>query len=42
VEPIDVDDWLKSAEEKLQVVQCNKREKVLLASYLLAGLAADR
>jgi hypothetical protein len=32
VEPMDADDWLKSVEKKLQVVQCNNREKVLLAS----------
>jgi hypothetical protein len=33
VEPMDADDWLKSIEKKLQVVQCNNREKVLLASH---------
>jgi hypothetical protein len=33
VEPIDVDDWLKSVEKKLQVVQYNNHEKVLLASH---------
>jgi hypothetical protein len=33
VEPMDTDDWLKSIEKKLQVVQCNNREKVLLASH---------
>jgi hypothetical protein len=35
VEPMDADDWLKSVEKKLQVVQCNNREKVLLASHHL-------
>jgi hypothetical protein len=35
VEPMDVDDWLKTIEKKLQVVQCNNREKVLLASHQL-------
>jgi hypothetical protein len=30
VEPMDSDDWLKSIEKKLQVVQYNNREKVLL------------
>jgi hypothetical protein len=30
VEPMDANDWLKSVEKKLQVVQCNNREKVLL------------
>jgi hypothetical protein len=33
VDPMDADDWLKSAEKKLQVVQCNNREKVPLASH---------
>jgi hypothetical protein len=41
VELMDVDDWLKSIEKKLQVVQCNNREKVLLASHQLSGPAAD-
>jgi hypothetical protein len=35
VEPMD------SNEKKLQVVQCNNREKVLLASHQLAGPTAD-
>jgi hypothetical protein len=26
---MDADDWLKSIEKKLQVVQCNNRERVL-------------
>jgi hypothetical protein len=26
VEPMDADDWLKTIEKKLQVVQCNNRE----------------
>jgi hypothetical protein len=38
---MDADDWLKSIEEKLQVVQCNNCEKVLLASHQLFGPAAD-
>jgi hypothetical protein len=41
VEPMDVDDWLKSVEKKLQVVQCNNHENVLLASHQLSGPAAD-
>jgi hypothetical protein len=41
VEPMDADDWLKSVEKKLQVVQCNTCEKVLLASHQLSGPAAD-
>jgi hypothetical protein len=41
VEPIDADDSLKSVEKKLQVVQCNNCEKVLLASHQLSGPTAD-
>jgi hypothetical protein len=33
MDPMDVDDWLKSVEKKLQVVQCKNHEKVLLASH---------
>jgi hypothetical protein len=33
VEPMDADDWLKPVEKKLQVVQCNNCEKVLVASH---------
>jgi hypothetical protein len=36
LEPMDIDDWLK-----LQVVQCNNREKGLLASHQLSDPAAD-
>jgi hypothetical protein len=38
---MDADDWLKTIEKKLQVVQCNNREKVLFASHQLKGPAAD-
>jgi hypothetical protein len=38
---MDVDDWLKSIEKKLQVVQCNNHEKVLLASHQLFGPTAN-
>jgi hypothetical protein len=41
MEPMDADDWLKFVEKKLQVVQCNNHEKVLLASHQLSGPAAD-
>jgi hypothetical protein len=41
VESMDADDWLKSIEKMLQVVQCNKHEKVLLASHQLSGPIAD-
>jgi hypothetical protein len=40
IEPMDADDWLKTIEKKLQVVQCNNREKVLFASHQLEGPAA--
>jgi hypothetical protein len=38
VEPMDADDWLKSVEKKLQVVQCNNHEKVPLASHIFLVL----
>jgi hypothetical protein len=38
---MDVDDWLKTIEKKLQVMQCNNREMVLFASHQLEGLASD-
>jgi hypothetical protein len=38
---MDADDWLKTIEKKLQVVQCNNREKVLFALHQLVGPAAD-
>jgi hypothetical protein len=41
VEPMDADDWLKSVEKKLQVVQCNNHVRVSLASHQLSGPAAD-
>jgi hypothetical protein len=41
VELMNADDWLKSVEKKLQVVQCNNREKVLLASHQFSSPAAD-
>jgi hypothetical protein len=41
MEPLDANDWLKSVEKKLQVVQCNNREKVLLASHQLSSPTAD-
>jgi hypothetical protein len=42
MEPMDADDWLKTVEKKLQVIQCSHREKVLLASHQLIGPTADR
>jgi hypothetical protein len=41
MEPMDADDWPKSVEKKLQVVQCNNCEKVLLASHQLSSPASD-
>jgi hypothetical protein len=38
---MDADDWLKTVEKKLQIVQCNNREKVMLASHQLVGPVAD-
>jgi hypothetical protein len=41
VESMDADDWLKFVEKKLQVLQCNNREKVRLVSHQLSGPTAD-
>jgi hypothetical protein len=41
VEPMDADDWFRAVEKKLQLVQCNNREKVLLASHQLIGPTTD-
>jgi hypothetical protein len=41
MELMDTDDSLKSVEKKLQVVQCNNCEKVLLASQHLSVPVAD-
>jgi hypothetical protein len=41
MEPIDAVDWLMSIEQKLQVVQGNNREKVMLASHQLSSPTAD-
>jgi hypothetical protein len=38
---MDADDWLESVEKKLQVIRCNNREKVLLASHQLSGPAIN-
>jgi hypothetical protein len=38
---MDADDWLKTIEKKLQVVQCNNHEKVLFASHQWESPAAD-
>jgi hypothetical protein len=41
VEPINADEWLKTVEKKLQVVQCKNWDTVLLASHQLTGPAGD-
>jgi hypothetical protein len=41
IEPMGANNWLKTVEKKLQVVQCNNRERVLLASHQLVGPAPD-
>jgi hypothetical protein len=33
VTPMDVDDWLKTIEKKLRVIQCTNRERVLFATH---------
>jgi hypothetical protein len=38
---MEVDDWLKTVEKKLQVVQCNNREKVLFVAHQLVGPTID-
>jgi hypothetical protein len=38
---MDADDRLKTVEKKLQLVQCNNREKVLLASHQLICPTTD-
>jgi hypothetical protein len=41
MDPMDADDWLKSVKKKLQVVQYNNHENMLLASHQLSGPAAN-
>jgi hypothetical protein len=38
---MDADDWLKTTEKKLQVVQCTNRERVLFVAHKLVGPATD-
>jgi hypothetical protein len=38
---MDVDDWLKTIENKLQVVQCTNRERVLFVPHQLVGPTVD-
>jgi hypothetical protein len=41
VDPLDADDWLKVIGKKLEITQCNDREKVLYALGRLEGVASD-
>jgi hypothetical protein len=41
VDPLDANDWLKVFGKKLDITQCNDREKVLYASGRLEGAASD-
>jgi hypothetical protein len=38
--PLEADDWIKTIEQKLNMVQCNDREKALYASGQLKGAAS--
>jgi hypothetical protein len=38
---MDADDWLKMVEKKLQVVECNNRERVLFIAHQLVRPVAD-
>jgi hypothetical protein len=38
---MDVEDWLKSIEKKLEIAQCSDHEKVLFATHHLSGTTAD-
>jgi hypothetical protein len=38
---MDANDWLKTIEKKLQVVQCTNRERVLFAVHQLVRPTAD-
>jgi hypothetical protein len=42
VHPLDADDWLKVIGKKLDITQCNDREKVLYALGRLKGVVSDR
>jgi hypothetical protein len=38
---MDVEDWLKSVEKKMEIAQCSDREKVLFAAHRLFGITVD-
>jgi hypothetical protein len=37
--PMEADDWLKVIERKLDTIHCNGRDRVLLATHQLTGIA---
>jgi hypothetical protein len=39
--PLEAKDWIKTIEEKLDMVQCNDGEKALYASWQLIGAASE-
>jgi hypothetical protein len=41
MDPMDVEDWLKSVQKKLEMAQCSDREKVMFAAHQLFGTAVD-
>jgi hypothetical protein len=41
VDPLDADDWLKVIRKKLDITECNDREKVLYASGRLEGSVSN-
>ena len=40
-EPMDADDWLRAISKKLDIHQCNNRERVRFASHQLNGPASE-
>jgi len=40
-DPLEADDWLRAIERKLEIAQCDDREKVLYAAGQLQGAALD-
>jgi hypothetical protein len=39
--PLEAEDWIKTIEEKLDMIQCNDGEKALYASWQLIGVASE-
>jgi predicted alpha/beta hydrolase family esterase len=38
---MEADDWIRSIEKKLEIVQCTNQEKVLFVAHQLFGTAAE-